>query len=203
MGVLVMKKSMIGLSLAALTLATGALAAPDGALRGNRAARTMTRADAQAHAAALFDRMDVNRDGKLDAADRAAREGQMFDRIDTDHNGSLSRAEFDAMHQRGPKGAGMAGMDHGPDDMKGKKHGRMGADRAGGHGMGKLADANGDGTVTRDEFVAGALTRFDTADADHDGTVTPAERQAAHGRMKGADWWGKPARDASPPPPGA
>ena len=194
-----MKKLTIGLSLAALTLAGGALAAPDGTLRGGGAARTTTRADAQTRAVAIFDRMDVNRDGKLDAADRAARESQMFDRIDTDRNGSLSRAEFDAMHQRGPKGAGMAGMDHGPDGMKGMKHGR----RGGRGGMGKVADANGDGAITRDEFVAGALKRFDTADADRDGTITPAERQAAHGKMKGAGWWGKPAADAPPPPPGA
>jgi len=58
------------------------------------------------------------------------------------------------------------------------------------HRLGKM-DANGDRVITRDEFVAGALARFDAADANHDGKLTPEERRAAmqaamqrmHGRM--------------------
>jgi hypothetical protein len=190
-----MKNLTIGLSLAALTLAGGALAAPDAA--GLHAGKAATRAEAQARAAAMFDRIDANRDRKLDQADRAAHQGQVFDRIDADHNGAISRDEFAAMHQRGAKHRpGMA--DAGP-GSGGMKHGRMG----GGHRMGgKLVDADGDGTLTRAEFIAGALKRFDAADADHNGTVTPEERQAGHGRMK-AGWWGKRGADAPPPPPGA
>jgi hypothetical protein len=58
--------------------------------------------------------------------------------------------------------------------------------------MGKMADANGDGVVTKDEFVAGALARFDAGDTNHDGSLTPAERQAAHAAMK-AQWQAKRA----------
>lgn len=201
-----MKKLTIGLSLAALTLAGGTLAAQTAAPRGDWANKTMTRADVQAHAVQMFDKLDANRDGKLDAADRAAHEGQMFDRIDTDHNGAISRDEFLAMHQRGAMGGhGMPGMDAG---AEGAGHGRMGGRPMGGHGdramgghgmMARMADANGDGTITRDEFVAGALKHFDMADADHNGTITAAERQAAHAAMGGHRRRGG---DMAPPPPG-
>lgn len=57
---------------------------------------SMTKADAQARAAEMFARMDVNKDGKLDEADRAARQGEMFARLDTDKDGKLSQQEFTA-----------------------------------------------------------------------------------------------------------
>jgi Ca2+-binding EF-hand superfamily protein len=42
--------------------------------------------------------MDANKDGTLDQADRAARRAALFDRIDTDRDGAISRAEFEAMN---------------------------------------------------------------------------------------------------------
>ena len=83
------------------------------------------------------------------------------------------------------------------------------------HGMKGMAmhrlagmDANGDRAITRDEFVAGALRRFDAADANHDGKVTPEERRAAmkarmqemRGRMKGMDMGGMEGGAMTPPP---
>ncbi len=205
-----MKKFAIGLSLAALTLAGGTLAAETTQMRGDRAAKPMTRADAQTHAAQLFDKFDINHDGRLDAADRTARQGRMFDRIDTDHNGSLSREEFLAMHQRGAMaGRAMAGMGRGGDGAHGAKHGGMGGHRMGRQGMGggmsgrsmmgKMADTNGDGALTKDEFVAAALKRFDMTDSDHNGTIAPAERQAARAQMK-AQWEARRGADAPTPP---
>jgi hypothetical protein len=41
------------------------------------------------------------------------------------------------------------------------------------------------GFVTLEQMRARALERFDRADANHDGTLTAAERQAAHGQMRG------------------
>lgn len=206
-----MKKFAIGLALAAVTLAGGALAAETVPARGDWANKTMTRADAGARAAKLFDKFDANHDGKIDPADRAARQGLMFDRVDTDRNGSLSPDEFIAMHQRGAMaGHGMAGMNHGPDGMDGMKHHGMGGhrmggrDRAGGMGdramMRRMADANGDGALTKAEFIGAALKRFDMTDTDRNGTVTAAERQAAHARMQAQ----RDARgDADAPRPGA
>lgn len=53
------------------------------------------------------------------------------------------------------------------------------------HGGGfKKADANGDGIVTRDEFVAQAAAKFAKVDANNDGKVTPEEMQAVRGKMR-------------------
>jgi hypothetical protein len=51
--------------------------------------------------------------------------------------------------------------------------------------MGRMADANHDGVVTKAEFVAAAMQRFDKADTNHDGIVTKAERQAVFQAMRG------------------
>lgn len=45
------------------------------------------------------------------------------------------------------------------------------------------ADTDGDGIVTKDEFLAGQMRRFEMQDADHDGQLTKAERDAARAQM--------------------
>ena len=134
--------------------------------------RTVTRAEAQTKAAELFARMDVNKDGKLDAADRSARRNMVFDRLDTDKNGAISREEFNARPQRPEGEAGKPGA-------RGH-HGAHG--RHFGGGFGRLA--RNDGPITQAEFTARALQRFDQADANKDGQVTKEERQAAHAAMR-------------------
>jgi len=174
------RKIMLGLSLAATAVAGGAYAQQ--AAKGDG---VFTRAEAQAKAQEMFARLDVNKDGKLDQADRAARRAAMFDRMDTDHNGQISRAEFDAMGPgaRGHRGGGIA---NGPDGERGPgKHGwgHRGGHR-GGMMMGRMADADKDGTITQAEFTAAAMQRFDRMDTNHDGTVTKEERQAARQAMR-------------------
>jgi len=152
----------------------------------------VTRAEAETKAGAMFDRMDANHDGKLDRADRTARIAERFDRMDANHDGSLSKAEFVAAHEQM---MGRPGEDRGEHAM-GQMHRMMGMRMAGEmmHGM----DADHDRTITRAEFVAGALKRFDAADADHDGKVTPEERRAAMrarmGQMR------RPMNGMTPPP---
>ena len=204
-----MTKKIFTLSLLALGLAGTAYAAemPVGDPLGDK---VLTKAEFQAKGAQMFDQMDANKDGKLDPADRAAHESQMFDRLDTNKDGSLSRAEFTAAHQRGPEGGpGMAAMAGGPD----RQHG--GGKHGGGHGgmgmmMLQMADANKDGAVSRDEFLAAHARHFDMIDANHDGKLTKAERQAAHAKMRamdgksGAHKMGEhPMGDMPPPPPPA
>lgn len=200
-----MKKTLIGLSALALGLAGAAYAQeamPGGDPLGGK---TVSKTEFLAKGAAMFDKMDVNHDGKLDQADRAAHEAAKFDALDTDHNGSLSRAEFAAAHQRGPEGAGP--------DGKRMRHGGPGGERGGHMGMMMMhmADTNKDGAVTRDEFAAAQAKHFDMLDTNHDGQLTQAERKAAHDRMKGMG--GKrggmrhgghgdmPMGDMPPPPP--
>lgn len=146
---------------------------------------TITRAEAESKAAALFARLDANKDGKLDQADRqamrATRLSRRFDALDTNKDGKLDRAEFTAPRpapQPGAAGSGMGGMGMG----------MGGAGRA--HRLARM-DGNADRAVSREEFVAGVLKRFDAADANKDGKLTPEERAAARrdrmgrGRLRG------------------
>lgn len=177
-----MRKFIPALGAAAMALALGAVAyaAPGDARRGMDADGngTITRAEIQAQVSERFAKADANGDGVLNDTDKAARMGQMFDRMDTDKNGSISRAEFTAAHSA--MGGGHEGMDHAK--MGGGERGGPHMGRRGGGGAGmmlRMADANKDGAVTRDEATAAALMHFDRMDANKDGQVTKTERQAA------------------------
>lgn len=118
----------------ALALTSGiALAAgqPEG-----QPAHDMTRAEAQAHADAMFDRIDVNHDGTIS--------------VDEWTSFRSARAE----HQ----GGGHMGM--------------HGGEHAGAQAM------------TKQDFEARALARFDRMDTNHDGIVSAAEREQARAAMR-------------------
>lgn len=178
------RKLALGLSLMATAVAGTAYAEQTG--RGGRdAGAPQTRAQALSQAEARFDRMDANKDGKLDKADHEARRNAAFDRLDTDKNGQISRAEFNTRPERAPRSEARRS----PDGEQGKQH-RWGGRGHGRHGGmwggpgGGFADANKDGTVTKAEFTASALQRFDRLDANKDGQVTREERQAARQAMR-------------------
>ena len=206
-----MKKLTLAAGAAVLAMGATALFAAPGDMGSRMGAEldadangSVTRAEAQTAADAGWTRLDANKDGKLDPADRTARHAARFDRIDADNNGAISRAEFDAMHKgrEGMKRGGHAGMaghggmaghenmaGHGGGKMDGKGGHRMGG---GGHGggmlmMGKMADSNSDGAVSRAEFDAGVAKHFAMVDANNDGALDQAERQAAHQKMR-ATW---------------
>ena len=215
-----MKKLTLGLSATAIALigaAALAQAGPMGAMKMDPMGdKTVTKAEAQAMAVQMFDKMDANHDGKLDQADRdahrAERRAKMFDQLDTDKNGAISRDEFNAAHKDGGKDGGMGGWGHDGD----KDHGGPGMGHGGrmGHGggmmMAKMADTNQDGAIGKDEFLAAHAKHFDMADANHDGKLTPDERKSAHQKMR--DMMGKMhgkrdggpmgGMDMPPPPPG-
>lgn len=182
-----MKTITKGLSLAAVVLALGGVAHAAQEQRGwggPDTNTTVTRAEAQAKAEAMFAKSDANGDGKLDSADMAAKMGQRFDAMDTDHNGALSRDEFMTGHQNMHGAQGHEGHKMGQMGMGEGREGRGGGHERKGGMMLRMADANGDGTLTKQEAVAGALKHFDMADADKDGKLTPAERKAAHAKMR-------------------
>ena len=192
-----MKTKILCLSLAAFGLAGAAYAAAPEGGADPMGDKTVTKAEFMSKHGEMFDKMDTNRDGKLDKADRAAHMAQRFDTVDTDHNGSLSRAEFDAAHAHGPE------SDDTAPDGKRMHHG-------GGHGMGmmmvRMADTNKDGSVTRAEFLAGAGQHFGMMDANKDGSLSAAERKAARAKMKGMRHGGQGGHgdhkmgDMPPPP---
>lgn len=194
-----MKKLTLGLTVAALALSGTAYAAPADAPRDG----VTTRAEAQARAERMFERLDVNHDGKIDRADReerrATRLNARFDRLDADHDGQISRAEFSnrqAMGQGRHRDGDRA--ERGPGKhrfaMRGEGR-RMGFGRM----AGRMADANHDGVVTKAEFTAAAAQRFARLDTNNDGRVTPEERQAMRAQMREQrqDWRG---RDLMAPP---
>jgi hypothetical protein len=120
------------------------MAAPD---------RTITRDEAMAMADARFDRLDVNKDGKLDATELAPRR---------------QPAPTAGMTPPPPPADGAA-----PPPPPPPPGGRM---------LARL-DTNGDGTIDRAEYRAQAARRFDRIDANKDGKIDAAERQAARDAM--------------------
>ncbi len=120
-----------------------------------------------------FERLDVNRDGRLTAEEarrargqrREQRAGLAFDRLDLDRNGNVTRAEFEQARgqmreQRGERRGGrfMRGARGGQTMRTGRMFGEQ-------------------GFITREQFQQRALVRFDRQDIDRDGTVTVAERR--------------------------
>lgn len=110
--------------------------------------------------------------------DRAA----MFDRLDSNKDGVISRQEYLAAKPeiREHRVIVMRNSDAG---MPGGAMMRMHAMGMGGR-MFDLADANHDGRVTLQEMTSAALQHFDMVDANHDGTLTPQERMQMHERMR-------------------
>jgi Ca2+-binding EF-hand superfamily protein len=180
-----MRKLTLSLIAGAAALATGGTAMAQPA---NTPREPTTRAAAEQRSAQTFDKLDANHDGKIDQADRAVREKARFDRIDADHNGQLSYAEFTAMHDRPDGAKGKRGPQGADGDHRGghrmAKNGAARGFRGGPGGMTRMADADQDGTVTKAEFQAAALTRFDRLDANKDGTVTADEAKAARDSMR-------------------
>lgn len=119
-------------------------------------------------------------------ADRAARQKALFERIDADHDGQVSFAEFTALHGQ------RDGRPHERGGRRGERFGQGGGEHrmamhggfGGRGGFAQLADANKDGAITRAEFEASAMQRFDRLDTDRDGTVTAAEAKAARDKMR-------------------
>ena len=165
-----MSMALMMSAMGALALTSGiALAAAQPHDMGDHPQGEVTRAEAVAMAARHFERMDINRDGKLDRADREAAHARMadgmFDRADANKDGMISRDEWNA---------GAAKL----------------AEARGGHGgphmrrMGFMADADRDGAITRAEFDKRALDHFERADANKDGKISAAEREQAHAAMR-------------------
>lgn len=100
--------------------------------------------------------------------DAEAQAAARFTTLDTDKDGFLSPAELAAARPGRPGGEARRPRGNGPR----------------GGGMMRMMDANGDGKVSRDEFIAGNLRRFDMMDANRDLQLTKAERQAAMEAMR-------------------
>jgi Ca2+-binding EF-hand superfamily protein len=94
----------------------------------------------------VFDRLDVNKDGKISLAEFTPLAEKRFMKVDTNNDGAVSAAEIDAALQ--------AAME--------RRRDRILADM----------DADKNGTVTRDELDKYVAAMVKSADANNDGGVT-------------------------------
>jgi Ca2+-binding EF-hand superfamily protein len=132
-----------------------------------------TKATVEAEAKALFQRIDANKDGKVDkaeadkafAASRAAQDArrkQILDRdfakLDTNKDGSISRQEFDAIAPKRPANAPTTSPWFTANDI----------------------DRNG--TVDLNEAIARAQRTFEALDKNQDGVLSQQEINAARRR---------------------
>jgi hypothetical protein len=128
-----------------MTIARGLAIAMAVAVLGGDAAQAQ---EAGRFTDVMFARIDANRDGVLTRAEMQAARSHMFDRLDANHDRVLTAAEAQAaqarMQQRTARFSRLAAM---PD---------RGSRLAG-------LDRNGDGLVSRDEFVS-ATPWFDRLD---------------------------------------
>ncbi|ACI99820.1 hypothetical protein [Rhodospirillum centenum] len=142
--------------------------------------------------AGWFGRADLDGDGRVSLAEAEADAAALFDRLDTDGSGALVSTEADAA--RPPLRPGGPGGDidlrRPPDAAQGGPADGGGAGRPGGRGPGgrggaavrespvMAADSNADFRVTRDELAAQARRTLHWIDSDHDGALTPQEVMA-------------------------
>ncbi len=120
------------------------------------------------------------------AAQQAADAAQAIARLmeaDANRDGQVTRAEliswrsanFTRFDRNGDR---MVSIDDTPAFLRASSIGDQLAS------MIKQYDANGDGRLTRAEFVDGPTPLFDLADANHNGVVTKAEADAAAAKLR-------------------
>ena len=142
-----------------------------------------TVADAQQRPGAKFlEQWDADSDGQVTLDEARQRRADMFEMFDQDSDGGLSAKELDGIDDfrsqmqqanRGAMGAGNGmAMGNGLGGGMGMGGGLgMGGGRGAPPGPGRL-DADGNGTIGRDEFVQGTGFWFSMRDRDGDGVLT-------------------------------
>ena len=146
---------------------------------------SITQAEVEALQVEMFEWMDRNGDGYLDAADQSpirqrmramheARAGETADEAEGEQTRSMRRGHRGERGERGDR-AGRGGRgDHGDRGERGLRG----------------ADTDGDSRVSRAEFLAMERPGFGRLDQDSDGVITPTELDAAadarHDRRR---WW--------------
>lgn len=168
------------------TLIAGAAVAKhhkSGGDRGPRAERMFERLDMdtdgkvtleemKAATAERFAKRDVDGDGVVSREDRRAqranRRAERFDKIDADSDGMISKEEFTTFtsERRGKRGD------------KAERHGKRGKHHRGGRGM-------RGGPLTIEEAQARAERRFARLDADDNGYFTLEDLKEMRGKRRG------------------
>jgi Ca2+-binding EF-hand superfamily protein len=123
------------------------------------------------HYARLFAHLDAGHKGYIAPADVEARAAARFDRLDRQRKGYITLEDWTASLHRS--------LDRASEDQWPRLERALQRYEA----VFKTLDHDGDGKVTKEEFVAGSRVRFAAADTDHDGKITLDELRAARGRL--------------------
>jgi hypothetical protein len=158
-----------------LVFAATAFAAPQGPRARFDPTAAVTRADTLAMASQRFNRIDTNKDGMIDAAEMAAHQDTMQERR-SQRMAARAVARADEAAAETTDAATDAATAARREARAKLAKARAEARSAQAEYGFAMRDADGNGMITRDEFTAPALKRFDRADADADGVVTPEER---------------------------
>jgi hypothetical protein len=143
-------------------------------------------------------RGDANGDGVLSRDEAMAQADARFDRLDVNKDGKLTPDELQPRRQMGGADAAPPPPPPPPADGSSPLPPPTGGRGFGGRMFARL-DTNGDGVVDREEFRAQAAQRFDRMDTNKDGKVDAAERQAAREAME--QMRGRRGGEDTPPPP--
>ncbi|HLS81404.1 MAG TPA: hypothetical protein VK025_08375 [Steroidobacter sp.] len=122
---------------------------------------------AQAHPqpGAFLEKADANQDGMIVRDEFLAMHAEQFARLDANGDSFLDEADRAARAAAAPQGANKQHRDY---RRGARMHARM--------------DADGDGRVSKDEFMNGATARFDRLDADKNSALDAQEIAAAKER---------------------
>ena len=159
-----MKSSLI---IAGLAGAMAFAAAADAQHRGH-GGQSGRGAGGPARAMMMLRAADANGDNSITLEEVQTLQAEMFEWMDRNGDGVLSSADRSPMHQR------LASIHEAGSD--GERRGRRRGRRGQGH---EDRDANGDGQISRDEFLGGENRIFERLDTNGDSVISPDELDAA------------------------
>ena len=115
----------------------------------------------------FIENWDMDEDGQVTLAEATERRGDIFTTFDENDDGFLSESDY-AMFDEA------RANDHATMQQGGQGHGqgRGGQDHEGQGMMMEFNDINGDGQVSREEFMARTPSWYATMDRNGDGTIT-------------------------------
>ena len=115
----------------------------------------------------FIENWDSNADGAVTLEEATERRSDVFASFDADDNGILNAEEYDLFDEARANDMKEMGMAQGNGQGKGKGQGNPA------HGMKReFTDADGNGEVTLDEFMASVPAWYAKMDKNGDGTVT-------------------------------
>jgi len=124
-----------------------------------------------AHGAHFIANWDRNDDGIVTLAETTEKRGDVFTAFDADEDGKLSASEYDSFDEA--RAADQAGMQAEMGGMgQGNGQGMMNGNPEEAGMMRGFNDSDGDGLVSRDEFMARTPDWFAKMDRNGDGSVT-------------------------------